>query len=324
MRRSLSVFVLSGAAVVASSACQKEETAAPPPENVCKESQAISANAIGGASLPAKTIALTFDDGPGNRTAELSNYLKAQGIRAAFFVNGVQVPGRETVLQTIVSDGHVLANHAQTHVNLTTLTAPQVVKELSDTDAIIAPFVPANRFLFRAPYGAFNAATFAAIDGSPMKKYVGTITWEIGDSLTATSAADWDCWDAPNGTRTTAQCGDLYIQEIEAKGSGIVLMHDIFGGASGNTVDMVKYMVPLLKGKGFSFARIDEVPEIAALLPPLPPEDAGVEAGAPQDAGTTSSGGPPPPVDAAAPTPPDPCAPGTSATHRGESGHLLR
>ena len=35
------------------------------------------------------------------------------------------------------------------------------------------------------------------------------------------------------------------------------------------TVDMVKYIVPKLKAEGFTFTRVDKVPQIAALLPPL-------------------------------------------------------
>lgn len=47
-----------------------------------------------GSGLPAKTIALTFDDGPGARTVELSHYLKDQGVRAGFFVMGKNVQSR--------------------------------------------------------------------------------------------------------------------------------------------------------------------------------------------------------------------------------------
>lgn len=324
--------VLVGAAALMV-ACQKEEQG-PPPEDLCAQGQAISQMALGGASMPAKTLALTFDDGPGDRTIELSNYLKAQGIRATFFVNGVRVPGRQNALTTLVADGHLLANHTQNHRNLTTLNAQTVVSEVLETDTILAPLVPGGKhFLFRPPYGAYNAATFAALDGSAMKKYVGPIMWEIGDALTATSAADWDCWDAPNGTRTTQQCGNLYIQEAEAKGKGIVLLHDPFGGPTGNTVDMVKYMVPILKTKGFSFVRVDEVPDIAALLPPLPVADAGAD-GATPDAGSGDDAAAPDAASGsssssssgtATPPRPDPCAPQPAATQvTGESGYLLR
>jgi len=53
------------------------------------------------------------------------------------------------------------------------------------------------------------------------------------------------------------------------------------------TVDMVMYIVPILKAEGFSFVRVDKVPDIAAQLPPLEPQ--AVDAGAtPVDPGTPS------------------------------------
>jgi hypothetical protein len=59
------------------------------------------------------------------------------------------------------------------------------------------------------------------------------------------------------------QCGDRYIQEIHDRGDkGVVLIHDIHS----QSVDMVKYIVPKLKAKGYRFARIDQVPAINAQL----------------------------------------------------------
>jgi peptidoglycan/xylan/chitin deacetylase (PgdA/CDA1 family) len=86
-------------------------------------------------------------------------------------------------------------------------------------------------------------------------------------------AADWDCFSPGTDGKvlTPAECGALYIKEIEAVGRGIVLMHDPEfiddTPAKGGTVDMVKAMVPLLKQKGFTFARLEDVPDVAAKLP---------------------------------------------------------
>ena len=71
-------------------------------------------------------------------------------------------------------------------------------------------------------------------------------------------------------------CGDLYVTEIKRAKSRHRLMHDpdFQRGRPEQlgTVDMVMYMVPILKKEGFDFTRVDKVPEIAALLPPLAPE----------------------------------------------------
>lgn len=279
-------------------ACSGGDSPADPPPT-CASQAALSGAPYTGASLGAKQLALTFDDGPGSRSAELAAYLKAEGIPAAFFVNGKNVPAFPVIAE-LVADGHVVANHTQDHADLTDRSrfpATQagnsaLVAELSLTDTLIAPYVPSGRFLFRAPYGAFDGHDYAVLHPSAMDKYIGTIGWDIGGERTQASAADWACWqETPK--LTTKACGDLYRQEIDAVGRGIVLMHDAdYGDPSnhaltsgvGNTVDMVKYLVPLLKASGYTFVRVDHVPDISAALPPLA-VDAGVDASDASDRG---------------------------------------
>lgn len=255
----------------------------------CSGTQALQSIGLRGTSLEAKVIALTFDDGPGPRTKVLSRYLKDEGIQAAFFVNGRSMGADAAeVLQQLVDDGHLVANHTENHESLTGTatgavrpTDAKIVQELTDTDSKIDPFVHAKRFLFRPPYGDYDETTFATLSSSPMGKYVGPILWDVGEKMdeAAGRAADWDCWDAgTDGKRTPMKtCGDLYITEIKRAGKGIVLLHDPYYNLQDperlGTVDMVMYMVPILKREGFVFTRVDKVPEIDALLPPLSPED---------------------------------------------------
>ncbi len=277
-------------------ACGKSQSSR---QNTRCQRAALTDNQLDGDSLSSKQLALTFDDGPGTRTLELSSYLHAQGIRATFFVNGHcfydsnpcgnQLSPSE-VFGQVKADGHLIGNHTQDHYNLTDTSRfpigaagdALIVSELSATDDLINGYVPF--FLFRAPYGAWNDRDQVALQSSSMGKYVGPINWNIGGAMTVSGyAADWDCWQNTNGfgAQTTEQCGNRYLSEIEQVGHGITLMHDaIYTGLSplaGNTVDMVKYLVPLLKGKGYTFVRADEVPKIAEALsipipPPPPPE----------------------------------------------------
>jgi peptidoglycan/xylan/chitin deacetylase (PgdA/CDA1 family) len=263
----------------------------------CVGRQAVSFPPVFGASMGAKQLALSFDDGPASRTSDLSAYLKGQGIRATFFVNAnAQQAAYLSVLPQLVADGHVLGNHTKNHLDLTTLDPAQIVDEVTQLDAVIAPYVPNARFLFRAPFGAYDQGVYDALAASPMNKYVGHVEWESGDNhAPPNEAADVQCWQAD--AMTSKECGDLYVKEIETVGKGIVLMHDADYGDStntnvsvgkGNTVDMVKYIVPILKSKGFTFIGVDEVPAIASMLPPLPP-DAGPDGSPDGGSGTSSS-----------------------------------
>jgi peptidoglycan-N-acetylglucosamine deacetylase len=324
-------------------------SSSPSSDPTCTGAAALSAAPIFGTSLGTKQLALTFDDGPASRTLELSTYLKGKGIRAGFFINGFRVPAGAAgtnLLAQLVADGHVIANHTQTHVSLTSPppAAATMIKELSDTDVIIAPFVPNNRFMFRAPFGDWNQNAYNTLQASAMSKYVGHIEWEYGGERTANSAADWACWQQ-NPKLSSKDCGDLYVKEIDTSATqrGIVLMHDAdYGdntnGAVGNTIDMVKYMVPILQAKGYTFKRIDEVPTIAALLPALPPQDAGATDAAldgakdgstadgstpTQDSGPNTTPTTPPPSPTSPPeSTPGPCPEaGVTTAHRRAHAH---
>ena len=333
--------LLVGLAVPAALAIGCSGAAGEPAQPTCSGALALTAEPLAGASLGDKQIALTFDDGPGTRTSELSTFLNSQGVRAAFFVNGKNIadgPEGTAILAQLVADGHVVANHTQNHASLindfanTAAGNASRVDELSQTDAIIAPFVPNGRFLFRAPFGDWNDSVYAALHASAMDKYVGHIHWDIGDTRTATTAADWACWqEAPQ--ITSKACADLYGLEIASVGKGIVLMHDADYGDSantnpnagiGNTVDMVKVMVPALKAAGYTFVRVDEVPAIAALLPPLADAEAAKPADAKAGEPQAAAGAAAPPAGPSTPAA-DPCAPVKTATapagHRHEHAH---
>lgn len=297
---------ISALAVVAAATtlihCSKDSSSASPTGKTCNGAQALQTIGLRGTSMPAKSIALTFDDGPGPRTKVLSAFLKEEGIEAAFFVNGKSMgAGSDAILQALVDDGHLVANHTETHRSFTgtatattRLTDPEIIQEVTDTDAKIANFVTGDRFLFRPPFGDFDEQAINVLSGTPMSKYVGPIMWDIGDRMDEAKGrvADVDCWqdgvDAKRIPMTT--CGDLYVTEIKRATRGIVLLHDPYFNEADpeqlGTVDMVKYIVPILKAEGFTFLRVDKVPEIAALLPPL--ASGGVDGGT-SDASSSGS-----------------------------------
>lgn len=219
----------------------------------------ISEHSLAGSELPDHTLALTFDDGPGPRTKELADYLASEDIHATFFINGKNVPGRQGSLAAELAGGHIIGNHTQNHIQLTNISSDKLMSEVTLTDAFIADVQPNGPWLLRPPFGAWNGAAARTLNATPMKKYVGSVFWDIGGVLTATAAADWDCW----GKHVTIEkCGALYMNEMNTRKKGIVLMHDIHS----NTIDMVKQLVPQLKAQGWKFTTVPEVPSIKRAL----------------------------------------------------------
>ena len=265
--------------------------------------------------LPAKVLSLTIDDGPGDFGADISTYLAGLPvpIRAAFFDNGnrfvtsTDLPnenniavtaGADSIVQQILAQGHLIANHTVTHRDMATDVLPagptQVFNELAETDQDLAGYFPSGFYLFRAPYGDFNPDDYSALAGTAMNKYVGPVYWDIGGVSTnyPDQAADWACWQGQitcgsvdaalgcpsvgalaygTGYLTTKQCGDAYLKDVATFGAGIILTHDPYSWAKGNTLAMLQYILPILQADGYTFIRVDDVPEVRALLPPCDP-----------------------------------------------------
>lgn len=238
---------------------EDEPARAEPGDGETAEDDIVSERQLMGGELPDKTFHLTFDDGPGPRTAELAEFLATKNIKSTFFINGSKVPGRQRAIDAIVGRGHLLANHTHNHLQLTRQSNEKIVSEIALTDALIVAAQPQKPSIVRAPFGAWNGNVANALNASPMKKYVGSVFWDVGGALTATAAADWDCW----GKRVAVErCGELYLTEMRAKKRGIVLFHDIHD----KTVDMVKELVPKMIAAGFTFVPLEEVPSVKRAL----------------------------------------------------------
>src|SRR6478672_2711765 len=63
----------------------------------------------------ARTVALTFDDGPGPFLPQVLKILREYGVRATFFDTGAHDATWPAMTRQIVSDGQLLANHSWDH-----------------------------------------------------------------------------------------------------------------------------------------------------------------------------------------------------------------
>ena len=204
--------------------------------------------------LPEKTLALTFDDGPTPHTEELAAYLHHAGVPSTFFVIGSKALLQPKTLEILRSQGHLVANHTNSHPDLT--KTGNAAQEVRRADAAISPYVSGNIFLFRAPYGQFNINAITSINAAGLGKYYGPIHWDIGEDLTETAAADWACISK---NISASACAALYLQEIKEKKGGVVLMHD----SVSYITELVKLIVEPLKQEDWKFVRIDESETIA-------------------------------------------------------------
>lgn len=100
-------------------------------------------------------VFLTFDDGPINVTLDILDVLKAQNIKATFFINAIHLEGRggenedraAEALRRIILEGHVLGNHSHDHMGhnrppgVYSITAADAYRNV-ETD--LSYFLPTN------------------------------------------------------------------------------------------------------------------------------------------------------------------------------------
>ncbi|MFK4144818.1 polysaccharide deacetylase family protein [Streptomyces sp. NPDC004065] len=180
-----------------------------------------------------RTMLLTFDDGPDPRyTPQILDTLAKYDVRATFFVCGEMADWNRDLLARMADEGHVVGNHTWTHPLLTELTRREIRSEIERTCHVIDKAYGAPPQWFRAPYGAWNKATFQ-------------LGAELGMEPLAWTVDSFD-WTTP-GTRAI-------VRQVEhgAAPGVVVLSHDA-GGDRSETVRALRKYLPHLLDDGYRF-----------------------------------------------------------------------
>jgi peptidoglycan-N-acetylglucosamine deacetylase len=112
----------------------------------------------------ARTLALTFDDGPSSEgTERLLELLASHGVAATFFVCGDQASKHPAVLRHVLDAGHSVAPHCWEHVSHWTLESAAIAADIDRVlDQLEAIGVP-RPTLWRPPYGHLRREVTHAI-----------------------------------------------------------------------------------------------------------------------------------------------------------------
>src|ERR1700744_1050167 len=186
-------------------------------------------------------VVLTFDDGPLPRNSnQVLAILAAQCIKATFFLIGEMAHTYPEGVRKLVDAGHTVGTHTQTHpLTMNRMPIERAKAEIDngiasvkaalgpDADKSLAPF-------FRIP-GLERATTVEDYLASK-----GIQVWSA-DFL----ADDWR-------HISSQRVYDLAIQRIEAKGNGILLLHDI----QARTVAALPRILATLKERGYHIVHV--------------------------------------------------------------------
>lgn len=182
-----------------------------------------------------KTIALTFDDGPGPYTEKLLDILDKYDAKATFFLIGSKVSARANTLRRMQSRGHQLGNHSWSHPELNKVSAEQLASEIDQTNNAIKQAVGTKPNIIRPPYGAFNRAVLEQF----RQRGMSAVVWSVDTRDWADRNSEIVCSRAVAGARNGA----------------VILMHDIHP----TSVNAVPCILDSLKQQGYSFVTVQNL-----------------------------------------------------------------
>jgi peptidoglycan/xylan/chitin deacetylase (PgdA/CDA1 family) len=189
--------------------------------------------------LAAGEVVLTFDDGPlpkySNRILEI---LASHCVKATFFLVGRQAQANPEGVRKVRDAGHTVATHSQNHpTGMRDLQAERVQQEIDEGIASVTAALgdgTAPAPFFRVP----GLSRSEAIEQHAASK--GAQVWSADFP-----ADDWR-------HVSSARVYELAMQRLEAKGKGILLLHDIQARA----VAALPKILHELKARGYRIVHV--------------------------------------------------------------------
>lgn len=181
-----------------------------------------------------KVFYLTFDAGADTGYANLiMDVLYNQGIKATFFVTKPYITNNPDIVRRMVNDGHVVANHTVSHLNLASLSDEEIRQEYQGVEDEFTIVTGASLTkCIRPPMGNYSERSLYVTSQLGYK----TVFWSI-------AYKDYDVNNQPTYDEAMAIVQNNYHD------GAIMLLHI----ASKTDADALNDMILFLKAQGYSF-----------------------------------------------------------------------
>lgn len=202
-----------------------------------------------GGGRPAKSVALTFDDGPNEPfTSQIAAYLDHREIRATFFQVGQCVQRHPEISRGLLASGHVIGNHSYAHRFDRCWTEPNIAEEIRLTQRVFHETIGRAPALYRPPWLIRTPATFRVLDEAGLRAVSGEFCHALEPFQ-------------PSPLRIARRT----LAKVQP--GRIVIFHDGYdakGADRTSTVEAVKIVVDTLSQNGYSFSTVDKLLGIPA------------------------------------------------------------
>ena len=183
-----------------------------------------------------KAVSLTFDAAWGNEdTQQLIDILGRYNVSATFFVVGEWVDKYPESVLALHEAGHEVMNHSNDHAHFSSLSAEEIVSNVTACSDKIEAVTGVRPTLFRPPYGEYDDNVIATLNAMG----IYTIQWDV-DSL------DWKDLSA----------GDIYSRVTGRVSDGsIVLFHN----AALHTPEALADIIEFLLQEGYDIVPVSQL-----------------------------------------------------------------
>lgn len=185
-----------------------------------------------------KVVALTFDDGPTDKTEEILEILDNNNVRATFFLMGSDLEKNIDKGKLIIEKGNEIGNHSYSHERNVLKSLKFIKEELNKTNELIRETGYKGEITFRPPFGKklFILPYF-------LKKYnMESITWDVEPDT------------------FYSKCDDKVKYTLEnVKPGSIILLHPMYNDESLKSIDKI---INRLKDQGYEFITISKLLEL--------------------------------------------------------------
>jgi len=186
-----------------------------------------------------KVVYLTFDNGYENGyTSKILDALKANEVKAAFFVTGHYLDTQPDLVKRMVDEGHIVGNHTDTHPSLPDISDEQIVKELQAVERNFEKVTGQKGMKYlRPPKGEYSERTLA-------------VTRELGYHNIFWSLALVDWVPMPGGPQ------EAYRSVMDNLHNGaLILLHTV----SKDDAEAMDRILKDIKAQGYSFKTLDDL-----------------------------------------------------------------
>jgi len=200
-----------------------------------------------------KYVALTFDDSPDSSyTDKILDILKAEDVKATFFVIGDKVKNHPKIIKRMHDEGHLIENHSKSHIHFSEYKdTVSVLNDLHYVDSLIYGITGEKVKYFRPPFGDLRVDQRQLIQNHGYKLALWTL-----------SPRDWNVFKVTK---------DDILDTIKTylHDNAVILLHSKDASGSiekypyrDNTIEALPKVIKYIKDKGYEMVTFDKIKSV--------------------------------------------------------------